>query len=118
MCRALPPTGMVTLGNIKCRGHRYFKVFSNRGAIRLHTASWNGSWSMPVLEDERAVLGFGILKEPTSLYIRIPDWFLVSLFAFIAAAPWFHWSKRFSLRTLLIAMTLVAVALGLIVALR
>ena len=30
--------------------------------------------------------------------------------------PWIRWSRRFTLRTLLIATTLVAVVLGLIVA--
>lgn len=29
-----------------------------------------------------------------------------------AAAPWIHWTKRFSLRTMLITTTLVAVVLG------
>src|SRR3977135_2369552 len=33
----------------------------------------------------------------------------------VAALPWIRWSKRFSLRTALIATTLVAVGLGLIV---
>jgi hypothetical protein len=35
-----------------------------------------------------------------------------------AALPWTRWSRRFTLRTLLIATTLVAVVLGLIVWLR
>ena len=35
---------------------------------------------------------------------------LASLFC--AAAPWFPWSKRFGLRSLLIAMTLAAAVLG------
>jgi hypothetical protein len=45
-------------------------------------------------------------------YVTIPFWFLVLLFATFAAIPWFPWCRRFSLRTLLIMMTLVAVALG------
>jgi hypothetical protein len=49
--------------------------------------------------------------------VRVPERFLVLLFAALAAAPWLPWwSKRFSLRTLLIATTLIAVVLGLIVA--
>jgi hypothetical protein len=98
-------------------GKRYFKMFSNRGAIRLSTASFVGGWSAQVLEESRTVLGFGVLKGQTSLYAQIPHWFLVSLAAIGAAVPWIPWSKRFSLRTLLIAMTLVAAGLGLIVAL-
>ena len=43
-------------------------------------------------------------------------WLPALLFAAVAAIPWLRW--RFSLRTLLIATTLVAVVLGLIVWLR
>ena len=45
--------------------------------------------------------------------LRSPYWFIVSLVGILAIAPWIRW--RFSLRTLLIATTLVAVVLGLIV---
>jgi hypothetical protein len=41
----------------------------------------------------------------------VPHWFGALLFAALAVVPWI---RRFSLRTLLIATTLVAVALGLI----
>jgi hypothetical protein len=47
----------------------------------------------------------------------IPLWFPTLFLAITGVFPWIQWSKRFSLRTLLIATTLVAVALGLIVAL-
>ena len=43
----------------------------------------------------------------------IPFWFPVALTVSMAAIPWIHWSRRFSLRTLLIGMSLVAVALGM-----
>jgi hypothetical protein len=46
----------------------------------------------------------------------IPYWFLVLVSATLTAISWLPWwSKRFSLRTLLIATTLVAVVLGAIV---
>jgi hypothetical protein len=49
----------------------------------------------------------------------VPHWFLAAMFGMFAAAPAVLPSKwRFSLRTLLIATTLVAVVLGLIVWLR
>jgi hypothetical protein len=48
----------------------------------------------------------------------VPLWFPVALSCTLAVVPWLHWSRRFSLRTLLLAMTLVAVVLGLAVALR
>jgi hypothetical protein len=48
--------------------------------------------------------------------LTVPFWFLVIVSATLAAGPWIHWSKHFSLRTLLIATTVVALVLGLIVA--
>jgi hypothetical protein len=48
----------------------------------------------------------------------IPYWFVTIFAGLFALVPWLRWSKRFSLRTLLIATTLVAVGLGLIVWLR
>src|SRR5262245_12959310 len=49
--------------------------------------------------------------------VLAPYWFWLLLPAIVAAIPWLPlWSKRFSLRTLLISTTLVAVVLGLIVA--
>jgi hypothetical protein len=50
------------------------------------------------------------------LEIDFPHWCPVFLVGALAAFPSIGWSKRFSLRTLLIATTLVAVVLGLIVA--
>jgi hypothetical protein len=49
--------------------------------------------------------------------LLVPYWSLSGLAAFLAAFPWLPF-KRFSLRTLLIATTLVALVLGLIVWLR
>ena len=51
--------------------------------------------------------------EVGSFYVDVPHWFLAILLASIATAPWLRW--RFSLRTLLIATTLVAVVLAIIV---
>jgi hypothetical protein len=45
----------------------------------------------------------------------IPHWFFVAVFGLLAALPW---SRRFSLRALQIAMTLIAMMLALIVATR
>ena len=47
-----------------------------------------------------------------SLNIVLPHWFLVTIFATIAAVPWIKW--RFSLRKLLIVLTLFAVFFGAI----
>ena len=45
--------------------------------------------------------------------IGVPHWFAVLAVTSLAVGPWIRW--RFSLRTLLIATTLIAVVLGLIV---
>ena len=48
--------------------------------------------------------------------IWLPHWFLVLTAGAGTGAPWIPWSSRFSLRTLLLATTLVALVLGLAVA--
>jgi hypothetical protein len=47
--------------------------------------------------------------------VLIPFWLPVFLTGVFAATPWVKWSRRYSLRTLLIATTLVAVGLGMVV---
>jgi hypothetical protein len=55
-------------------------------------------------------------SSPTQWYIKLPDWLLVLVFGCAGMLPWIHQLKlSFSLRTLLVATTLVAVLLGLIV---
>ena len=49
--------------------------------------------------------------------LTLPYWLCILVLGLIARAPWILWPKRFSIRTLLIATTLIAVVLGLIVCL-
>ncbi|MCI0334640.1 MAG: hypothetical protein L0228_15595 [Planctomycetes bacterium] len=56
---------------------------------------------------------------PGSLYFIVLEFYTlvaIPLIVAFAAAPWIRWSKRFSLRTLLIATTLIAVLLGIVAA--
>jgi hypothetical protein len=63
-------------------------------------------------EFNKYVLGFYFGRAP-GLELGVPFWFLVLISASITAAPWLrHLSWQFSLRTLVIAMTLVALFLG------
>ncbi len=52
---------------------------------------------------------------PRNFYVSIPHWFIALLIAALGSVPWLRWSKRFSVRTLLIATMLVALVLGLVV---
>ena len=59
--------------------------------------------------------GFLYIRDSSEFAVGMPAWFPIILSAAIAAIPWTK--RRFSLRTLLIATTLIAVVLGLIVGL-
>jgi hypothetical protein len=69
--------------------------------------------------EEHGLLGFNLwLKEDAfshDLLVETPHWFWVFASAMLAATPWLPYCPRFSLRTLLIATTLVAVGLAAIV---
>ena len=47
--------------------------------------------------------------------LLLPHWFLAVAATTLAAVPWIAWPRRFSLRTLLITTTLVAILLGSLV---
>ena len=65
------------------------------------------------------VLGLGFINSAPFFVICLPYWFLLAMSIAIAGIPWRkQMSLRFSLRTLLIVTTLVAVVLGAIVWLR
>jgi hypothetical protein len=64
---------------------------------------------------EFAGLGFSRVEPNGGIAVLVPQWFLISLAAILAATPWGHWRWRFSLRTLLIATTLIAVVLGMVI---
>jgi hypothetical protein len=119
-------------GRQRIHGSQLLILHSIEGRLRVHAGGqslegpgWYLSWwdveSTPVdnLSPHRTTrvsprwnYGFGEYGR----YAEFPHWFPVVFFGGLATIPWLHWSKRFSLRTLLIAMTLVAVALGIIVA--
>jgi hypothetical protein len=112
-----------------------FRALSTEGAVHFHNAS-NG---LPVMDSPPIIgwslrtsshAGYGsdiadaspfkkVFRGFESRFYRgawhLPYWFLVLMPAALGAAPWvFQWNWRFSLRTLLIAVTLVAVLLGMI----
>ena len=62
-----------------------------------------------------SMLGVGRFGGELDRVMFVPHWLLVLILAACTAVPWVQWSKRFSLRTMLIATTLVAVVLGFVV---
>jgi hypothetical protein len=89
--------------------HSYFPELAIRRFAFINRAA---RWA-----DNRAnLLGFGYLRYSSdSGELLLPHWLFVAVSAALATAPWANVSNRFSLRTLLIATTLVAFVLGLVV---
>ncbi len=91
---------------------RLFQVLSYTGIIQLSATDPEPRQT----DDNRGwttIMGFGWYTAATSIAVRVPCWFAVLMSATLTAVPWIRW--RFSLRTLLVATTLVAVVLGLAV---
>jgi hypothetical protein len=57
------------------------------------------------------LFGFSFIQTE-STFVSVPHWFTVSILGVFAAAPWLRW--RFSLRMLLIGMTVIAILMGLV----
>jgi hypothetical protein len=62
-----------------------------------------------------SVLGFDYYEDGSLTAVIAPHWLPALLSTAIAVIPWISRSWRFSLRTLLIATTLVALGLGVVV---
>jgi hypothetical protein len=86
---------------------RCLRVFSVQGkiAIQGRDFAWSDRW-LNFHESRSARL-------QTSTGFTAPYWCCVLLSAMLALIPWLAWSPRFSIRTLLVATTLVALALGI-----
>jgi hypothetical protein len=111
-------------------GMRALLLDSAHGQVAISTtllpATFGSNWSESGSDDMDGTpgaiqrftenkLGFAVMTDTNNFSVVLPHWFALALIATCAAAPWMQWSKRFSLRTLLIATTLVAMVLGLIV---
>ncbi len=104
-------------------GRTYFGFRSDCGVIMAGVSeAYNSVWILHVAATEEneqetidyGVLGFGYFDLGDGFsFLQIPYWSVVLLAAMLAVVPWLRY--RFSLQTLLIATTLIAVVLGLIV---
>jgi hypothetical protein len=109
-------------GPLNTRGHRWLGMVFSSGTF--YEGEFNVRVFTPVHRPPLLrkvpffdIAGFRWAQDfgPLILNISVPMWFLVTLSAVSAAFPWIRWSNRFSLRTLLIATTLVGMALGLVI---
>ena len=106
---------------------RRVEIESAAGAIQF--AYWGSympeTWNLESFRIEGPIPIEKLLSLPTwgwhdsvvsdSAVVTFPHWFPILVLGVIATLPWTSWSRRFSLRTLLIATTLIAVGLGVIV---
>jgi hypothetical protein len=82
-----------------------------------HSSVSNGVLKIRCKDPTNLPLGFGVSLGAPSFGLRVPYWCLMSIVFMVGAAPWMRQLRwRFSLRTLLISITLLALALGLIIA--
>ena len=107
-------------------GSHKFRVYSSRGCLIYYVPgtpgppnsyAWRsdfGSEFWLQASDSRIASVPQVNLCAAEKWVTLPYWLVVGLCTVLAAGPWFR--CRFSLRTLLIATTLVAVALGIIVA--
>jgi len=98
------------------RGTVYLSnMFIPAEALAIRPVPFSGGWKHASNEpydynDGKGMYDLVLTSSRTSL--RVPNYVLVAVTVAIAAAPWLRWSPRFSLRTMLIGMTLLAVGLG------
>ena len=109
------------------RRHAAFVVMwtSDRGALNYgrfvpsdpkHFTGLSDQWSYQRTSSSDAnTRRFRFVIRRKAIFITLPIWLLGCLSTGAAWLPWMSWWRRFSLRTLLIATTLVAVVLGLTV---
>ena len=97
---------------VSAQGKFYFKPDVTLSPSNDRPGSIEYYESFGVLLGTYKVRNVQIARRPGASPV-IPFWPLILEALLIAVLPWIHW--RFSLRTLLIAMTLLAMVLGLIV---
>jgi hypothetical protein len=105
------PSGQQLIRLASIPGHVWWDVIDGPGVWQLGTTSVEAHIRAGKRLGHGSQLATGFRFESSAG--RVPYWFLVILTAAVAAVPWIKW--RFSLRTLLIAMTLVAIGLGAVI---
>jgi hypothetical protein len=114
-------------GIVHDRGRHVVAIVTEPGGIVFEQDSYASGeivdrWHL-ISERLPAVVPKPALRRPAFTWQNHPDWTavylpypcLVLFTGAIATISWIHWSRTFSLRTLLLITSFVAIALGLIV---
>jgi hypothetical protein len=102
--------GRITMGALTRKGTGLEERFYFR---HVPIADWRSEGGR--LDKEfSSVAGFGFLRETGACVIAVPYWFAVIFVGAFSFAPWSRVKYRFSLRSLFIATTFLAVVLGII----
>lgn len=101
---------------------RLYQFRSETGAIILSAVypepGKRGGWKSYPIENRAIGFGFESMKMNRFSAVCIPYWFICLAALSLVVTPWLPWQKvrwRFSLRTLLVVTTLIAMVLGLVV---
>jgi hypothetical protein len=115
----LPPEAQILGEPIVGVGKRRRRLGALLIEAHLRSALLSGTARFePARSSSSPVWGFGASRAGATIkFLFLPYWTIVLGASAISLLPWTLWLRfRFSLRTLLIATTLVAIVLGLIVA--
>jgi hypothetical protein len=93
-----------------------FKSAEPWSFFRMSTSQWRGVVTKS--DSSQLQIRGGRVRNQTVDQVFLPYWVLIILSTVSSVFPWIQSPHRFSLRTLLIATTLVAVVLGIVVAAR
>jgi hypothetical protein len=89
--------------------------FTRSAKIRVPSGTYIAVEDFEVIRNN-SYWGFYVdIGDPTFTNVFVQFWFITIFPIGLAALSWLPWSGRFSLRTLLIGMTVLAVVLGLVV---
>jgi hypothetical protein len=100
-------------GHVECGvSHRQTGLTPLTREWKTYTASRNSI--LDVLVPKRTVIHYRVFFNG-SFAIALPYWLLTAVAILLASVPWIPWSRRFTLRTLLIFTALVAFVLALAV---
>jgi hypothetical protein len=114
----LAPSSTVAVASV--RGLLMFGVQQKLNAVHSDPRiAWRRISSpieqIDVTHIEYGFAGFKVINDKRETGVQFPYWFAVMMLVICPVVPWIRWKHRFSLRALLIATTIVAILLGLIV---